>query len=155
MKKITIVSIVCILIDQLIKIIITNNITLNTGIEIIKDFFYLSHVRNYGAAWSIFTGSRIFLIIVAFVSLFVIYFLLIRKQELKRFDIICYGLLYGGIIGNLLDRIILGYVIDYLDFNIINYNFPVFNFADSLIVISVFLIIIKLLKEEKNGISNN
>ncbi|MDD2435304.1 MAG: signal peptidase II [Bacilli bacterium] len=154
MKKIIGITLISIVLDQLIKIIITNSISFNTSIEIIKDFFYLSYVRNYGAAWSILNGQGTFLIIVAFISMFLIYFLLIRQQKLKHYDIICYGLLYGGIIGNLIDRIRLGYVIDYLDFNLIGYSFPVFNLADSLIVISVFLIVIGLLKEEKNGISS-
>ena len=62
-------------------------------------------------------------------------------NKLNKLDYIIYSLLYGGIVGNLFDRIVYGYVIDYLDFYIFNYNFPVFNFADVCIVISVILII--------------
>lgn len=68
---------------------------------------------------------------------------------------IIYGILLGGIIGNLIDRIIYGYVIDYLNFNIFGYNFPVFNFADICIVISIFIIIIEILKGDKNAVQGS
>lgn len=154
MKKMAIISFICIILDQIVKLIIIDNIALNKGIKIIEDFFYLTYVRNYGAAWSILSGSRVFLIIVAIISLILIYFFLIKNTKLSKFNILCFGLLYGGIIGNLIDRVVRGYVVDYLEFIIINYNFPIFNIADSLIVISIFLIIIGILKEEKNGLSS-
>ena len=154
MKKVAIISLICIILDQIVKLIIIDRIALNAGIKIIEDFFYLTYVRNYGAAWSILTGSRLFLIIIAIVSIFLIYFVLIKDTKLSKFNIICFGLLYGGIIGNLIDRVVRGYVVDYFEFIIINYNFPVFNIADSFIVVSIFLIIIRMLKEEKNGLSS-
>ena len=71
-----------------------------------------------------------------------IFFEIKKIKKLDKFDIIGYSLLTGGIIGNLIDRIIYGYVIDYLDFYIFNYNYPVFNFADISIVIGVIIVII-------------
>ena len=75
----------------------------------------------------------------------------IRNKKLNKFESINYGLLTGGIIGNLLDRIIYGYVIDFLDFNIIGYNYPIFNLADSFIVISIILIIFNEFKGDKSA----
>lgn len=149
-----IISFLCIIVDQLIKILIDFNVELSSNNVIIKNFFKVTNVRNYGAAWSILMGSRIILILVAFIASYLIYKFLIKGQELTKIDKLLYGLLYGGILGNLIDRICRGYVIDYLDFNIFGYDFPVFNLADILIVISIFIIIIKIFRGDKNE-SNN
>src|SRR5574344_1327879 len=146
MKKIIPISLILILIDQIIKIIITNKLELLNSIIIIKNFFNITHVNNYGAAWSIMSGNRILLISIAIITLILIYYFLIRNKKLTSLDIISYSMLISGIIGNLADRIIHGFVIDYLDFNIFGYGFPIFNFADMMIVISVLLIIISILK---------
>ena len=73
---------------------------------------------------------------------------MIKGKELKKIDIVSYSMLLGGIIGNLIDRVVHGYVIDYLDFKIFNYNFPIFNIADTLIVISIIIIGISLIVGE-------
>ena len=148
MKKITLISLICIFIDQITKLIIKNTINLHSSIILIKNFFSLTYVKNYGAAWSILSGSRIFLITIALVSLFLIYNYFIKDKNLSKLEIITYGLLIGGIIGNLIDRIVFGYVIDFFDFLIFNYNFPVFNFADIFIVVSAGLIIIDTFRGE-------
>lgn len=152
MIKISLISILCILIDQITKIIVTTNINLNNSITIINNFFSFTYVKNYGAAWSILSGNRLLLIIIALISLFLIYNFFIKNKELKTLEIITYGLLIGGIIGNLIDRIIFGYVIDFFDFLIFNYNFPVFNFADIFIVVSAGLIIIDTFRSETHEI---
>lgn len=151
-KKMLPISVVCILIDQVLKIIIDSRMILNTSEEIISGFFNISYVQNYGAAWSMLNGNRVFLILVAIFSLGLFYTYFIKNKELTNLEMISYGILVGGIMGNLLDRIIYGYVIDYLDFRIFTYDFPVFNFADICIVISVGLIIIKMFIEgDKNA----
>lgn len=141
MRKILSFSLILFIIDQIIKLIVKVNIDLNSSILVLNDFFYLSHVHNYGAAFSILYGNRFFLILFSIFSLILIYMFFIKNNKLNKLDYIIYSLLYGGIVGNLFDRIVYGYVIDYLDFYIFNYNFPVFNFADVCIVISVILII--------------
>lgn len=151
-KVIWIISFICIIIDQMIKFVINNNIDLYDQNTIIDNFFYLTNVRNYGAAWSILTGSRIMLIIVTILIIIGLYYFFIRKEKLKKYEKVIYGFLYGGIIGNLIDRIFRGYVIDYLEFYIFDYNFPVFNLADILIVISMFFIIISVIKGDKDEI---
>ena len=151
-KVIWIISFICIIIDQIIKFIINNNINLYDQNTIIDNFFNLTNVRNYGAAWSILTGSRIMLIIVTILIMIGLYYFFIRKEKLKKYEKVIYGFLYGGIIGNLIDRIFRGYVIDYLEFYIFGYSFPVFNLADILIVISMFFIIISVIKGDKDEI---
>lgn len=151
-KVIWIISFICIIIDQMIKFVINNNIDLYDQNTIIDNFFYLTNVRNYGAAWSILTGSRIMLIIVTILIMIGLYYFFIRKEKLKKYEKVIYGFLYGGIIGNLIDRIFRGYVIDYLEFYIFGYSFPVFNLADILIVISMFFIIISVIKGDKDEI---
>lgn len=153
-KVIWFISLICIMFDQFIKLLINNSIDLYEQIVIIKDFFYLTNVRNYGAAWSILSGSRVVLILITLVIIFGLYFFFIKKEKLNIHEKVIYGLLYGGIIGNLLDRIFRGYVIDYLDFLIFGYNYPVFNLADILIVISMLSLIFFIIKGDKNEISN-
>ena len=149
MKKILFISFIALIIDQFIKITISTKMLVHDSITIISNFFNITFVKNYGAAYSIFYGNTIFLILISIISLFLIYFFLIKNKELKKIDIFSYGILIGGILGNLIDRVIHGYVIDFLDFKIFGYDFPVFNIADICIVISVFLIII-FSKDDKN-----
>ena len=149
-KKIGIIAILCIFLDQLSKLIIVNTFNLYQNKEIIKNFFSLTYVKNTGAAWSILDGKVPLLIIITIISLIFIIRFVFKDENVKKIDAITYGMLLGGIIGNLIDRIAYGYVIDFLSFIIIKYNFPVFNIADSLIVVSVFLMIITSFWGEKN-----
>ena len=147
-KRIALISIIFILLDQIIKIVVSNSIELNHMIEVIPNFFSLARVHNYGAAWSMLSGNVILLIIIAVIALVAIYFMFIHKKKLKVIEEVTYSLLIGGIIGNLIDRIFLGYVVDYLSFNIFGYMFPVFNLADIGIVVSVFGLIFLSIQEE-------
>lgn len=138
-------------VDQIIKMIISNTLVLNESIKVIKEFFYITNVHNYGAAWSILSNQVWLLIIIAVIALIVIYMSFIKDKKLSKLDIVLLSMLIAGIMGNLIDRVIYGYVIDYLDFYIFGYNFPVFNLADTLIVLSAIALFIKSLKEEYNG----
>lgn len=153
-KMIYIVAFGCIILDQIIKIIVINNIALFSRTAIIKNFFYLTSVRNDGAAWSILSGNTYILILIACLVIYLLYNFFIKNNNLNKLDKVIYGMLYGGIIGNLIDRVFRGYVIDYLDFIIFKYDFPVFNLADSLIVVAMFLLVITILRGEKNANSN-
>lgn len=150
MKKIGFYALICLVIDQLIKLVVSF-LDLNTKITIIPNFFYITYVQNDGAAWSILSGNRLLLIMIGIICLFLVYFFLIRNKQISKFEQVNYVLLVSGIMGNLCDRIIRGYVIDYLDFKIFNYYFPIFNLADIFIVIGTGLIIISLFKGEKDG----
>ncbi len=151
MKKLAIISLVCIIIDQIIKVVITTNVEFAHSINVINNFFRITYLQNTGAAWSILSGNRILLIIVTIIALGIIYYVFLKDKKIKNYESILLGLLLGGIIGNLIDRVRFGYVIDYLDFNLFSYHYPVFNFADICIVISIIILVIISLKEDKNG----
>ena len=142
-------SMIIFIIDQVLKLIVGFTLDLNTSISVIKNFFYISNVHNYGAAFSILYGNRLFLIVVSIFVLVCLYYFLLKNKKFRYIDIFIYSLLIGGILGNLFDRIIYGYVVDFLDFYIFNYNFPIFNLADICIVFSLFLIIIDTLRGGK------
>ena len=142
MKKMTIISIFVFLIDRIIKVIVSSNFKLNVRNKVIDGFFYITNCHNEGAAFSIFDGNRIFLILVTLIVLFSFYRYLIKNKNMSKLQTISYGILLGGIFGNLFDRIVYGYVIDYLDFIIFNFDFAIFNLADVAIVISAFIIIL-------------
>ena len=151
MKRIIGVSLSCILIDQMIKLFITKCFSFAKSVNIITNFFRITYLKNTGAAFSIFSGNQIFLVLITVLFLLLVYFFFIRNQQINKMDSILYGILFGGAISNLIDRIRLNYVIDYLDFNIGSYNYPVFNLADMLIVISIVILLIKNMKEDKYG----
>ena len=152
-KRITIIFIICLVIDRISKIFIMNNFTLYNSKKIISNFFDITYVKNSGAAWSIFSGNRFFLIAIAFLALILFVIFLIKEKNITFFESIIYGLIISGIIGNMIDRIIYGYVIDFLDFNILGYDFPIFNFADVFIVLGAFLYLLICFK--RSGLSEN
>lgn len=141
MKKIGIVSLIIIIFDRVFKELVTNNLTLNVRNKVIDGFFYITNCHNDGAAFSLFSGNVLFLILITFMVLYLIY-KTIEKNNINKIGTISYGLLLGGILGNLFDRIFYGYVIDYLDFRIFNFNFAIFNLADMAIVIGAILLIV-------------
>lgn len=155
MKKITILALCCVVLDQFVKWIITHMIDFMEQVFVIPDFFYITYVRNYGAAWSILDGNRAFFIFMAFFCLALIYYFFIYHQKLSKREILGYGLLIGGIIGNLIDRMILGYVVDYIGLIFFGYHYPVFNIADVCIVGSVFIILYHLWKERNSDGTDN
>ncbi len=144
-KKIVITSFIVVLFDQIIKVIVENNLL--SRIEIIKDFFYLSKVYNEGAAFSMFSGNVIFLIVINILILFMLLYFLKGFKKNTR-NMLAFGLVIGGLIGNLIDRVVYGHVIDYLKFVIGGYNAPVFNLADMAVVIGVALLAVAIIKKE-------
>lgn len=114
---------------------------------VINDFFSITKVYNYGASWNILSGYRLLLIIVTIIVLIVLV-CYEKKFKINNRNILAFSLVYSGIIGNLLDRIFNGYVIDFLDFKILGYDYPVFNFADIWIVCGIILIFVAIMKKE-------
>ncbi|MBQ8891475.1 MAG: signal peptidase II [Bacilli bacterium] len=141
-RRVYIYSFILLIIDIISKLIVKNNMVLNQSIKIIPNFFNLTYVLNDGAAFSILRGKLNLLIILGLVIFIgIIYYL--NKERLNNYKIVYYSLLIGGLLGNLIDRIIYNAVIDFLDFNILGLNFPIFNLADTFICVSIGLIIIE------------
>ena len=138
-------SIFIVLIDQLTKYLISYN----KKLFINKDFllFKLDFVKNYGAAFNIFSGSRIFLSFISIIFSILLIYLILRKKTLNQFDLFAYSFILGGTIGNGIDRILKGFVIDFINLNII--NFPVFNIADISINIGFIILLYNIFKNNK------
>ena len=138
-------SIFIILIDQFTKYLMFYN----KGLLINKDLllFKLDFVKNYGAAFNIFSGSRILLSFISIIiSILLIYYML-SKNNLKLIDYYSYSFILGGTIGNGIDRILKGFVIDFINLNFI--NFPVFNIADISINIGFSFLFYSLFKNKR------
>lgn len=149
-KKISVLTVILVIVDQIVKFLVS---TYLNYIDVIPKFLYLSLEKNYGVAFSMLWNNRLLILIISLLLiLFLIYLLnkdYLSKGKNNKLLNVTYGLLFGGILGNLIDRIVRGYVIDYIGVYIFNYKFPVFNLADSFITIGVILMIISTFKEEK------
>ncbi len=149
-RKIFAIAVISLLLDQITKIMIGMFLHLEEQVVIIKNFFSLHFIQNYGASWNLFNNRVEFLIGISIVAILIITRYMYSFKKNKKNNI-AFGLILGGICGNLIDRVFLGYVRDFLSFKIINYHYPVFNFADTEIVIGVCLLIIAIIKgEDKN-----
>ena len=138
-------SIFIVLIDQFTKYLMFYN----KKLFINKDFllFKLDFVKNYGAAFNIFSGNTVFLSLISiFFSILLIY-LIFRKNTLNSLDLYSYSFILGGTIGNGIDRIYKGFVVDFINLNII--NFPVFNIADISINIGFIILLYNIFKNNR------
>ena len=147
----SIVIIVCVLLDQLIKLWAMKSLMPIGTFPIIKNVFHLTYVENRGAAFSILQNKTFFLVTITSVALIIAAYLLFRGKIKGSFLQASVALIISGGVGNLIDRIRLGFVVDYLDFRLI--NFPVFNLADCFVVVGTFLILFYELfinKDDKN-----
>jgi signal peptidase II len=140
MKKIFIISIFLIILDFISKLLIVN--FLKIDLFLIPNFLYLTFVTNTGTFWGLFSNINIFFMILSIIVLSLLIYIITVKTSLNKLNTILYSLVISGIIGNLIDRIIRGYVVDFIGIKIFNYNFPIFNFADIYIVIGVLLFIL-------------
>ena len=138
-------SIFIVLIDQFTKYLMFYN----KKLFINKDFllFKLDFVKNYGAAFNIFSGSRIFLSFISIIFSILLIYLILSKNTLKSIDLFSYSFILGGTIGNGIDRILKGFVIDFINLNII--NFPVFNIADISINIGFIILLYNIFKNNR------
>lgn len=133
--------------DQLIKLAVVKNIELGEIIRVIHfgdfDVFSLTHITNKGAAWSMMEGQSWFLIGFPVLAIGFGLWYMYKKRGDSRLQNIALGLLISGGIGNLIDRIRLSEVVDYIKFDPI--QFPIFNFADICVVIGVFMLAVYFL----------
>lgn len=139
-----IIALIILLIDQASKWMVVQNMSIGEDIPIIPHVFYITSLRNSGAAWNILEGQFVFFFIITVVVLgAVIYYMQKagRKQPLLGTAL---ALIIGGTLGNFSDRLFRGEVVDFIHFYIVRYSYPVFNVADSSLFIGVVLVIIYL-----------
>lgn len=137
--------IILVLADQLSKIWAVHTLLPSNDIKIWDGVFHLHYISNYGAAWGIFSGKQVFLIILtsAIIIGMIYYMTKLPGTGWGKWTKIAFVMIISGAIGNLIDRITLGYVRDFFYFILI--NFPVFNVADILVVVGVGLLVVTML----------
>lgn len=136
-----IIGLASILIDQFTKFLIVSNLYRNE-ITVIDNFLSFTYVENYGAAWGIFNKYDIILKILIPIFIWAIIVFLVKSNP-SKFGIIAGSMVVGGAIGNYIDRIVRGYVVDFIDFKF----WPVFNFADTCIVIGCIILVISFIRK--------
>ena len=128
--------------DQITKHFISQAASLKESIPIIKNFFYISLVHNTGIAFGLFKNQTAVFVVISIIAIILILYNIFYQgnhKKLNNLELFAFSLILSGAIGNLIDRIRFGYVIDFLDFRI----WPVFNVADSAITIGVILLLIR------------
>ena len=149
----TLYTAILILMDQISKYIIVKTMNIGESISVIGEVLQITSHRNYGAAWGMLQNQMIFFYIITIIVLIaLIYFY--YKEAADNLLMQCgLMLIFAGAIGNFIDRLFRGNVVDFIDSKIINYDFPIFNVADSCLTIGVFILLYELLfnqKEEKS-----
>lgn len=148
-------GLVVILVDQLSKWFIVEKMDVYESIVVIENFFNITSHRNKGAAWGILQDQMIFFYIITLIVVIGIIYYMQKYAKQSPLLATALGLLLGGAIGNFIDRLFRKEVVDFLDFQIINYNYPIFNIADSALVIGVGLLIIFTIIDERKSKKEN
>lgn len=141
------IVVICVFLDQITKFIAESKLQEYRSVPVIEGFFDLTLCYNTGGAWSILSNATWILIVISIIALGTIIYTLITSNN--KFYLISASIFAGGLIGNLIDRLFNIGVVDFLDFTIFGYDFPVFNVADIFIVVSAVLVGLSILIEEK------
>jgi signal peptidase II len=146
--------------DQVTKYIVERRISLHDVVAVIPGFFNLTHVRNKGAAFGILSGlpeswRSAFFIMITIIAVAAIIILIIKTHE--RLSVYAFSLIAGGAVGNVIDRIRYGEVVDFIQWYVKSYYWPSFNVADSAISIGVALLAVEMLfgKRQEQTLQNN
>jgi signal peptidase II len=158
-----IVSALIVTLDQVSKVYVHTHFQLGEMLTVINGFFNVTYVRNTGAAWGIFRESQetfrsLFFLSMPPIAMIFILSILRNVADDDRFQILALSLIFGGAIGNYIDRLRFGYVIDFLDFHWKGfYTYPAFNVADSAIVVGVSCLILMMLRQhvQERGMQNH
>ena len=149
MISIFLIGILFLLIDIISKQLVLYFMVENQTIQIIHHFFSLTYVKNTGVAFSMLEGNILFILLMSVIVVGVLVYFA-KNRGSSQLENLCYSMILGGALGNFLDRIFYGYVIDFFDFTLFGFKMAIFNVADILIVCGVFLLIVlELLKERK------
>lgn len=145
------IAVFVILLDQLTKWLIVKNMFFGESIPIINNVLYITSHRNRGAAWGILQGQMWLFYAITIIVIVSIMYYLHKAAKGKRLLGTSLALMLGGAIGNFIDRVFRQEVVDFIHTYIFGYNFPVFNIADSALVIGVALLIIQMLLDERGS----
>jgi signal peptidase II len=156
-----VIAIIVLLLDQVTKWMVTKNMSIGESIPLIENFFYFTSHRNAGAAFGILQNQRWFFILITIIVVIGVVYYLLRVKDTKKLMSWALALVLGGALGNFIDRLLYGEVVDFLDVKIsigqLYYDYPIFNIADSALVIGVGLLLIdtvlesiKEMKEKKS-----
>lgn len=142
--------------DQITKAIVSTTMGLHETVEVVPGFFNLTYVRNKGAAFGIFSGhgevvGPYLLILASFLAIGFLVWIWLKERPSSLLDTASLGLILGGAMGNLVDRVKGGEVIDFLDFHLGPYHWPAFNLADSAVTVGVLLFALRLMGIPKRG----
>lgn len=148
-----IVILICLILDQAVKIYVSNNMAPGQSLAVLDNFFYITYIHNDGAAFGILSGHGLFLMLVpAAILACALCYLVAKRKSISRVFGLALSLIVAGGTGNIIDRAVYGYVIDFLDFKVWN---PVFNIADIFVCTGCGLMIIYLLfiegREKRDG----
>ncbi|PAE26942.1 signal peptidase II [Bacillus sp. 7894-2] len=146
-----IIALFVIALDQLTKWLIVKNFELGESVKVIEDFLYITSHRNRGAAWGILQGQMWFFYVITVIVIIGIIYYIQKAAKGKLLLGVSLGLMLGGAIGNFIDRVFRKEVVDFVNTYIFGYDFPVFNIADSALVIGVGLLMIQMLLEEREA----
>lgn len=141
-----VITVLLIVLDQLVKAWIVANLSLGESLPLIKNVFSLTYYQNTGAAWSMLEGQMGFFAIVTLIAVAVCSYLLYKNRRGAKIYSFGLSLVLAGALGNFIDRLRLGYVVDMFQTDFI--SFPIFNVADSCLVVGVILIFIYILFED-------
>jgi len=162
-RKYWILLVFCIgilLLDQWTKSMVVQRLPLYQRVNVIQGFFNLTHVRNTGGAFGIFGGEKgglgsILFVVISLVAIGAIVFLFLKIKENEKTLALSFSLILSGAVGNLIDRLRYGEVVDFLDFHLSTYHWPAFNVADSAICIGIGLMALELLKGNQKKLKNS
>ncbi|MGE0526903.1 MAG: signal peptidase II [Bdellovibrionales bacterium] len=143
--------------DQVVKIYVHANFALGESVPVIPDIFHITYVRNTGAAFGVFRDAsalfrNLFFLSMPPIAMVIILFMLKSVANTDRWQIFSLSLIFGGALGNYIDRLRFGYVIDFLDFHYKDvWSYPAFNVADSAIVSGVCLLLVMMTVRERRA----
>ena len=157
-RILSIIAFVIVILDQVTKLYVDANFRLHETVPVVRGFFHLTYVRNKGAAFGILADNAVrvpFFITVSIVAMLGILWYIRRIRKDQKLALFSLSLIFSGAFGNLIDRIRLGEVIDFLDVFWRHYHWPAFNVADSAITVGVTLLFIEMWREDHNKSANN
>lgn len=142
-KIIYIITPIVFILDYISKILVCNYIDYTSSIKVINNIFYLTYVKNEGVAFSMLSGDIPIILILTILLVVGITGYLIKTKNISNKDILGFAMILGGALGNLFDRVVYGYVIDFIHIYVCGYSYPIFNLADSFIVIGAVILLFK------------